>query len=70
MNDHETDKILMTFKNKSVTWTTAQLKAISPGYKTALKEGTIQIFNGKLVIYKKNLCKSLIHCINCCSATN
>ena len=32
-------------------WTAAHLKAISPGCKTDLKEGIVEILNGKLVAY-------------------
>ena len=43
MNDNNIDMILNnTQKLKNVTSTAAHLKAISPGYKTDLKEGRIQ----------------------------
>ena len=39
-------------KIKNLKLTATQFKSIIPGYKTTLKEGIIQILNGKLVLYK------------------
>ena len=42
MKDNDTDMILKNIqKSKCVKWTAAQLKTISPGCNTALKEGRI-----------------------------
>ena len=38
--------------SKNVKWISDQLKSISPGYKTSLKEGRIQILHGNIVLYK------------------
>ena len=53
MNDKDTNMMLKNNqKLKNVKCTVDQLKLIIPGYKTSLKEVIIQIFNGKLVLYK------------------
>ena len=51
-NVNNADMVLKNIqKYENMKWTADHLKAISPGYKTVVKEGRTQILNGNIVLY-------------------